>query len=124
MQVGSDRLFSETSPHARCLSLSKELKVGMQISPALKNPKKHVTAAAHSIMVSGSEHFGDQYLLSLCKIAGVMGRRILGELLWAWSLWMPDWTRRRRGIDESCLGSGKPSVICMCLMAARYTFIV
>ena len=52
----------------------------------LKKPKKQVTAAAHNMMVSGSEHVGVQWILSLWRITGVIRRRIFVGLLWAWSL--------------------------------------
>ena len=49
-----------TSPQLRCLELSKDVNDGIVISPALKKPKKHMTAVVHSIAVSGLEADGDQ----------------------------------------------------------------
>ena len=37
---------------------------------------------------------------------------------------MPDCTNRSLGIEEYSLGSGNPSVICICRIAARYTLTV
>ena len=70
-----------TSPQLKCLELSNDVNEGVAISPALKNPKKHITAVAHSIVVSGLEADDDQCCFNLSKIAGVMGSLILIEEL-------------------------------------------
>ena len=70
-----------TSPQLKCLEFSNDVNEGVVISPALKNPKKHITAAAHSIVVSGLEADDDQCCFNLSKIAGVMGSLILIEEL-------------------------------------------
>ena len=72
MQLGSVRSLNETSPHARYFLWSNEFTVKMQISSALKKPKKQVTAAAHGMMVSCSEHVGVQWILSLWRITSLL----------------------------------------------------
>ena len=100
--------------------MSKEVVVANVISPALKKPKKHVVAAAQSIIMSVSSLYGVQCSFILCNMAGVMGRRIFAfSGLVEHTLWIPACTRRRRGIDENSRGSGRPIVICMCLIADR-----
>ena len=69
------------SPQLKCLELSSDVNEGVVISPALKNPKKHITAAAHSIVVSRLEVDDDQCCFNLIKIAGVMGNLIFIEEL-------------------------------------------
>ena len=54
-------------------------------------------------------------------MAGVIGNRIRvcsGDLC-EWVRWIPACTNCRRGSDENSLGSGRPRVICMCLMPAN-----
>lgn len=62
----------------------------------------------------------------LCKIAGVIGSLslVVGGVCREYARFILDCIKRRRGSDESSLGSGRPSVICMCLIAERCIFIV
>ena len=114
-----------TSPHARCFIASKQVIVGSVISPALKKPKKQTVAAAQSIKMSLSLWYGVQCSLILRNMAGVIGRWTFTlSGLFECSLCTPACTRRRRGIDENSRGSGRPIVICMCLIADRYTLMV
>ena len=54
MQDGDVLLSTAMSANVRWLLGSKDATEGHVISPDLKNPKKHVQAAAHSMIVSGS----------------------------------------------------------------------
>ena len=49
---GGSSAFVITSPHAKCTAESNVCSDGVVISPALENPKKHMTAAAHSVFPS------------------------------------------------------------------------
>jgi len=57
---GADALSVATSPQLRCFAGSNAPRDGIVISPDRKNPKKHVTAAAQSVIVSGSLALVDQ----------------------------------------------------------------
>ena len=102
-----------------------DVKLGTVNSPERMKPKKHKTTADYSIWVSLSAAFGAQQSLTLYKIAGVIGSRSLeGADLLQCVLLIPACTRQRRGRDQNCLGSGRPSVTCMCLIADKYVLIV
>ena len=79
---GEDLSSTAMSPHARCLEGSNESCDGTVISLKRKNPKKQRLAAAQSmIIVYLCKHWSVlisfQQLCNGCKIAGVIGRRIL-----------------------------------------------
>ena len=113
-----------TSPHAKCLAGSKAVAEGTVSSPALKNPKKHVVAAAQTIRLSPSK--GDSTARIRRRMWGVIGRRGLegpGPER-ARSRLTPPCMRRSRGSEDDCLGSGRPRTTWACLTAARYVLMV
>ena len=96
---------------------SNEVIDGTVISPDLKNPKKQSEAAAHSITTSASDLQGVQCSFSFNRIAGVIGSRTVVSVCCV--LWIPDCTSQSRGIEENSLGSGRPNVTCICLIADK-----
>ena len=68
-------------------------------------------AAAHSIIISGSEDLADQCSFMRVKIAGVTGSLTLGgeDTRSGCVRWIPICTNRRRGSEEKALGSGRPN---------------
>ena len=91
-------------------------------SPALKQPKKHRHIAAHSMLPSGSRPYVHARFRIL-RSSGVTGDLAgLVRPASACPLWMPLRTSCSFGI-VSHLGSKSPSMICRCLMPARYSLI-
>ena len=106
---GAVRESQATSPHARWTDGSKAAAEGTLISPARGKPKKQVTAAAHSIIVSKFDADEAHWDPIWRRMSGVIGNRgRLGRDEW----------------DESWWGYGRHLVICACLTAARYVFMV
>jgi len=93
--------------------------------PKPKKPKRHCTAAAHSINMSRSDAIGDHCSWIFLNIAVVMGNLILAEeSVYTCMSWIPDYTKRRWGSGETAFGSGSPNIICIWQIPARYVFIV
>ena len=110
------------SPQAKCLRASNEVIDRTVISLDLKNPKKQSKAAAHSIITFASDLWGVQCSFSCNRITGVIGSHTLVSVCCV--LWILDCTSRSCGIEENSLGSGRPKVTCICVIANKYTFIV
>ena len=114
-----------TSPHARWTAGSKAVAVGTVISPALKNPKKHVTAAAHTMVASKVTGGTNSTPRIRCNKGGVIGRRSdWGGPRATLSLQTLVWISCSRGSDDVSLRSGNPLSIWAFRIAAKYVFIV
>ena len=83
--------------------------------------EKPIVAATHSILMSGSFALCDHLVWIWCSIAGVMGSLTLVAIgvLCECTLLIPIWISLNRGSEEYSLGSGRPRVICMCLIPAK-----
>ena len=86
------------------MARSKVVVLGTVISPARKNPKKHVVSVAHNNSSSGPG-VADRQCGQIW--GGVIGRRG-GEAELARSYRIPVWISRSLGREEPSQGSGCP----------------
>jgi len=89
-------LSMATSPHARYFVLPKVL-----LFTQIERSRRSRDKAAHTITMSWFVRWGNQCSFNLRKIVGVIDRCTLVDTWEAWTLWMPDWTNWRQGIEEN-----------------------